>query len=438
MVQPRSYRWCDLPDHARPFGAQLVIDQLRHCGHEVGEIIASDNGGNLLLSLYWCEDLYAWVRYRRRNNIDTRWHVIIGGNHATGSPNTVSIFSDGVFLGDADEWDGIDYSNITRGGEPAKLSMCQIPQRCITMEAKAVAKHSFEIMELSRGCRMRCHYCQYAWMKPYREQSADFIVGQMTKLGRNKRVRLASADIPQHSCYTRICDAARQSGVRIMNQDGALLTVARLSKVGEVLAKMQRFGVDGMSERLRLLVKKPIKREWLIDRIKEYNHRGVTRCLAYNIFGLPGETKDDFLEWDDTVRRIVDGVKPPFTWVNSWNAFLPMPMTPLERHPSSWGNDHRDLCRMSETRRYAKGKGINVFDMPERTGDRLITLRMLAIRGTAASKHIIERVSLDHRITDRQILREYTVVEGRELHAAYGSTEALPWTRYYLAGEHDG
>jgi len=405
--------WLDLPNHARPFGGQIVIDALRRAGRDVTDYDGTTADG-VLLSLYWCEDLYEWIRFSKRNGLD-RKRVCIGGNHATGSPRSVARFCGGVYRGDADEWDGACDTHVYRAsGEMTEPCVVEsLPKACTVMEAKAVAKQSFAVMELSRGCKYRCHYCQYAWMKPYREQAADFICAELTAMV-GGRCRLSSADIPQHTEHARIEAAARAAGVAIANQDGALLTVARNGET--TLGKMQRFGVDGMSERLRAMVKKPIKRAWLVERMADYSRRGVTRCLAYNLFGLPTETPDDFTEWDKTVREIVEAVKAPFTWVNSWNAFLPMPMTPLAGAASSWRNDHRNLARMAETRLWAKAKGVNVFDMPERTGDRKITERMLAVRATENTAHLVATVALNPSFNEWAVLREFKRIEGYDLH----------------------
>lgn len=143
---------------------------------------------------------------------------------------------------------------------------------------------------------------------------------------------------------------------------------------------------------------------------------GVTRCLAYNLFGLPTETGEDFAEWDATLRRIVGAVGKGFTWVNSWNAFLPMPMTPLGNGPSSWRNDRRDHARMADTRKWAKKCGCNVFDMPERTSDRIITQRMLAIRATSKTAHVMATVAMRPSWDEWQVLREFRRIEGYDLH----------------------
>ena len=412
-VRDITHAWLDLPNHVRPFGGQIVIDSIREHGGDVVDYDGTQQDSTILLSLYWCEDLYEWVRFRKRNSL-TNARVIIGGNHATGSPAAVLPFCAGVYRGDGDDYDGIDATHLWTADNHPEPRVCNpVPRRIISMEAKAVAKVSFPIMELSRGCKYQCHYCQYAWMKPYREQDADWLISQVQGIA-GGRVRLSSADIPQHSRAEEIFAACKAAHVGIANQDGALFTVAR--RDNEPLGKMQRFGIDGMSDRLRKMVHKPIKADWLVERIATYAERGVTRCLAYNIFGLPTETSDDYAEWDAMLRRIVETVGKGFTWVNSWNAFLPMPMTPLASSPSSWRKDHRDLSRMADTRKWAKSRGVNVFDMPERTGDRKITERMIAIRATEKTAHIVATIALRPSWNERDVLREFKRCEGYDLH----------------------
>ena len=52
------------------------------------------------MSLFWMEDLYELIRWRKRNRIGNAYRVILGGNHAMCYPNTVVSFVDGVYSGD--------------------------------------------------------------------------------------------------------------------------------------------------------------------------------------------------------------------------------------------------------------------------------------------------------------------------------------------------
>ena len=128
---PRSFSWLDLPGYAKPFGGQIVIDSIRRAGHVVEELRDITPDTTILVSLYWCEALYEWVRFRHRHGIKPGHPVIIGGNHGTGSPRAVAAFCSGVYMGDADEWDGVDDSHVYRAGGamPDPCVVTEIPRR---------------------------------------------------------------------------------------------------------------------------------------------------------------------------------------------------------------------------------------------------------------------------------------------------------------------
>ena len=424
-MEPRSYRFIDLPNHVRPFGAQIVVDNLRAAGHTVTDGGTPAAGETLLFSLYWAEDLYNIVEYL--THLPQPFKTIIGGNHVTGSPRSIVSHVSKCWLGDCDDWNGSESVPWLWDGAdvpPTPAVSEQIPEIIQRREVKYVGKVTAPIIELNRGCKIKCPYCQYAWMKPYREQSGGYLRRLLRDMGKaEKRLRLSSADIPQHSAIDTILEAAAANDVRLLNQDGALVTQRRALAKGMHLEKTQRFGIDGMSERIRKGPGKRLKTAVLLDIIREYVDAGVTRAWAYNIFGFPGEQREDFLEWDDTLRQIVDIVPQGFTWVNGWNAFLPMPMTPLAGCPSSYGRDSRDFIQMRRTRDWAGKRGVTVLDMPERTSLGRITRRMLAVRGTEATAHIVKAVALRKRITDHQIQREFRRVMGFDLHGKLPAAE---------------
>jgi len=426
MPEQRLFNWVDLPDHARPFGGQIVIDNLRANGCDVG-----DFNGNidriLLISLYWCEDIYKLIVFRIRNKIKNV-PIIAGGNYASSSPNAVLPFVSGVYLGDADNWDGADMSNIVTENKRAKLSICEIGQIKLTMEAKAVAKDSFDIIELSRGCKYKCLYCQYSWMKPYRENDREYIIKNIQDKNTSNRLRLTCADLFQYNGFDEILEQARMNKIQIVNQDGALNSIKYLNETN--IEKTQRFGIDGMSERLRKLVNKNITNDFLIESILKYNILGVGRILAYNIFGYPTENKGDFEDWIKLLNRLIMEIKPPMTIVISWNAFIPMPLTPLQWTATSYRKDIRDFRIMQDVRERAKKRGINILDMPQSTGGLLITQRALAIRGSKKTANLIYNVALNKKISEQQIMKEFHQKEGYDLHTEYPADIDLPWDKF--------
>jgi hypothetical protein len=54
--------------------------------------------------------------------------------------------------------------------------------------------------------------------------------------------------------------------------------------------------------------------------------------------------------------------------------------------------------------------------MPERTGDRKITERMLAVRATENTAHLVATVALNPSFNEWAVLREFKRIEGYDLH----------------------
>ncbi len=138
MSQPESFRVADIKRHVRPFGFQLTLDALRARGHTVKQIAPSDKCGTVLMSLYWMEDLYELIRWRKRNGIGSQYRLILGGNHATGYPNTVVSFADAAYCGDGELWDGSSASLVTLTGEARPVAINPvIPPAMIHLENKS-------------------------------------------------------------------------------------------------------------------------------------------------------------------------------------------------------------------------------------------------------------------------------------------------------------
>lgn len=426
------FKTADIKQHVRPFGFQLTVDSLKQKGFQVEQLKPSDKNGTILMSLFWMEDLYELIRWRKRNQIGKNFKVILGGNHAMCYPNTVVSFVDGAYCGDGELWDGTLGTLVTQiQSQPITVNP-DIPQSIIKLENKSTTTgKSVDIVELTRGCRNMCHFCQYAWSKPFRAGNPDFILSVIPSLDA-KTIRLVSADgqqHPQHNVIKKACERAR---IRNVSQDNSLLEIRKILPELTEVSGTQRFGIDGMSERLRRKMHKPIGTEELISLVEELYKRGTRRFLAYNLFGVPGETKEDFQEYNETLKRIADRIAQPFAFMTCWNAFMPCSLTPLQWEASSWGKDSRDIRELLKTMEYAAKRGVKMFHTPMRTGNLKITHRVLALRSTPATMDLVYTVATNSKITEKQILREFERVEGYHLHSERPLDVDLPWDRYLI------
>ena len=418
-----------LPGMVMPFGLQLVKNSLNDNGISVGDFSEDYSPGDILMSLYWVEDLYEWIRWRKRNNIGSEYSVIVGGNHVTGYPNTIAPFADHIYIGDGDNWDGTIDNQYPR--PPAYCGTLR--KECINMELKSVSTDRVApIIEMGRGCLKKCLFCQYTWMKPYREQDGDFVLDELQdrkKIG----VRLVSVDCLQHSRHNEFVEIMRKNNIRNLGQDNSIETLRKAITDGHepMNTKTYRFGIDGQSARLRALMNKNITHENLVDLIDRLCKLGASRILAYNIYGLPTETEDDCAEYIRFLRDIAD-LPYKFTFITHWSAFLPCSLTPLQWEASSWRRDCRRKDELMGTVKYGKERGKNIIHMPYKTNDDRITYRLLAMRGSKKTKNLIYSVALNKKIRESQILAEFKKQEGYGLHERYNDSDVLPWDDYVL------
>lgn len=98
--------------------------------------------------------------------------------------------------------------------------------------------------------------------------------------------------------------------------------------------------LDGMSERLRVAVGKPITRQMVVDFLSAMIHSDEKphQIKLYNIVGYPGETLEDWKEFLDTLRQ-ADKMAPQkerqWSIVLHSTPFRAMPATPMACAPMS-------------------------------------------------------------------------------------------------------
>jgi hypothetical protein len=173
-------------------------------------------------------------------------------------------------------------------------------------------------IEQAIGCKQKCLFCNYSWTRTH-------VGGEQSESG-------ASGSIWGNSIESSIFQLDLDSPESW--PQGSTLT----------------FGLDGMSERLRRMVNKPISREMLEKFIHglgiAYGEAKAHKVKIYNIVGLPTETKEDWFEmaeimYQSSPPRVVKDSK--ITKVQMHHTpFKPPPCTPVATWPVSFVN-YRDI-----------------------------------------------------------------------------------------------
>ena len=249
--------------------------------------------------------------------------IIFGGAGAL-SPSAYLHFGDFVVCGDGDAVfkalsKGRDISSLpnvlVHGKKNVEIDQ-SFPFQCPPIQQE---DGSFSVW-CGRGCKNKCYFCQTGWALEFQENpiSPEYIARNLIKQGR--KISYLSNDLLQHSFYEKLPAVAHGSySIRFMKKNG--LPPARLIRIG----------VEGISERLRTFVNKPISREDLVKCSSwlNQNKKGVRWFL---IAGLPTETADDWEELKDSIM-FWKKITPIGVLELSFTAWCPDPATPLAVMP---------------------------------------------------------------------------------------------------------
>lgn len=174
---------------------------------------------------------------------------------------------------------------------------------------------------VSRGCRRSCLFCQTGWESTFRQRpDIETVYEQAHRLAANGEKPFYTSNDQSELDWSRLPKMEHLSATL----DGLrpLLTDGRITK-----ARSIRVGVEGVSERLRRAVGKPMATDDLVRTSIEIMRRGIT-LRWFLIAGLPGETDEDFDELKDAVLALKKYCDKGAVMMH-FHAFLPHPAAPL-------------------------------------------------------------------------------------------------------------
>lgn len=308
-------------------GLRVIIDCLERAGYTVdyAGIATVHQYDIVLVSLTSDCDWWSFVAER------TRWQpgsykVIIGGAgllHIT----PFLPFGDYFMFGRGEDLIALLVKGIDRDGgfehESIAARETFSPDRIYKMaQTDHPYPHKIALSETRNfeegpiGCNHRCFFCGYTWHR-----------------------RFVSPDK-----YYHMSDALFGG---IEDKERAMLDLH--DDPGSVdFAHLRTTAIDGMSERLRRMINKPITREIMLEFLDAMlRYEGKPHQIKfYNIVGYPTETDEDWFEFLDTLRE-ADGRAPQrekqWSIVLHSTPFRPMPATPMACEPMSYRNYRGEL-----------------------------------------------------------------------------------------------
>lgn len=194
------------------------------------------------------------------------------------------------------------------------------------------------VIEIARGCRSKCAFCSIGWAGgTYREADPGAVAREIGKAPRGALNLYA----PDYSSVTGIDAIDRAVSVARCRQTG---TDARLDRAATQarragITRNLSVGLEGVSERLRRAVGKPMSHDEIVGAIRDVQAAGTKIAKLYFIAGLPGETPADWGE----LRQLLTELRGVDLHLTITTTLLqPTPHTPLERVDGHWNRDAHD------------------------------------------------------------------------------------------------
>jgi len=364
-------------------GAHMIRSICLDAGFDVVDLCARwEKVDVIMVTMYWWEHLYdliAWLAVRgiefERAKRKGKPLLFVGGQLPSYNPGPMRDIVDLVCVGDGEEVAPAVLAALTAGTPLPEL--VSIPGVYVSSEDnRAVWQHVDDIsatlkypfinhalltgesgvksnktwerrIEVARGCRRKCAFCGVSWTKRYREQDPDAVVEQL--MSTDTCVKCFAPDLRAHSRWDVIERAYVESNR--VNQ-ACDISTAVILRHGFGNSRFYSTGIDGLSERIRFALSKPLTRAELREVVEKSNgHMGSLGM--YMILGLPGEELSDVREWFETLagvelkatrtltkRDVSRGFSAErFYAIVTLNAFCPTPHTPLQWAGIDWRED---------------------------------------------------------------------------------------------------
>jgi len=185
-------------------------------------------------------------------------------------------------------------------------------------------------IEIARGCKYKCKFCQLSALKKYREVSIESIE-HCLKSTPTKRCVLFAPNKTSHSKTKEIQELLVKYNKTDMCPD------VRYNEIDSFYgSNFMQIGIEGISEKLRKSVGKPLSNDGFRDIIKKSylfcKAKGwkPTMFLGF-IVDLPGENDSDWQEFSDTLdsfQRVIPNGEMGLRFI--FNQFQPLPFAQFE------------------------------------------------------------------------------------------------------------
>ena len=277
----------------------------------------------LFVSLIWWEDLLYFVRIQEKYGLKPGIgpKIIIGGSAF--NPRLLFGKYDAGILGDGEVVIGDLVEDMMSGGNGSGFIGVVTPENIdSTMTYRTnqvvppyihteIRRSAIPRIEIARGCKHRCPFCQVSAMKPYRELPTEIVLS-LCKQVKGKSVGLFAPDRADHSGFCEIQTSLKKWGKRDSSRDARFDS---LSRIGDTVDGGLTLGLEGFTEKGRILNRKAGKHDdvvgyfdMIFNRLKNSKGSRVTTCQVYMILDLPTERDSDPFDEFETLLSDINGL----------------------------------------------------------------------------------------------------------------------------------
>ena len=255
----------------------------------------------LLFNIFYPTHIFNMVAFLKNNNIPVlaserkgRPYVVAGGQGVSNLNGCLDLIVNEVFKG---ELEGAGTQMNEKGWVWAE-----------ELNSPLVCKGKNNVIELTRGCKYKCKFCEYSWVTggPFRWKNIDLVKKQVdVAWNRDRRnINFLSANVNGYPDIEELVRHTDLRGVRFTNADSCLRDMFK-SKLIEQQSTV-KMGVESFDEKTRTAIGKPISDDDLLEKISRLAEQ-VNYIHFYLIYGLPGDRYSTWLEWLAKLRRVRQG-----------------------------------------------------------------------------------------------------------------------------------
>jgi Fe-S oxidoreductase len=328
---------------------------------------------------FFCAEAYHWL-----HKFGTEGkQIILGGSAPTVNPNAYLEMFDQIALGEC------DYIDLPLRHKISRFTAPYLSPPLVVSKDSKIAYGEGEI-EVSRGCKHRCHFCPIPRIYKYKEQSVSRILDLLSEVP-DAYWNFVSADIFGYSGFSKIVDFCYENDIKIRGSEGRIDSFMKLDRETQdkylsiIRPKRVSFGIEGYTEDMRERLGKPISDLDIYDaaQICDENKCRIKLFLLADI----GEEKEG-IELFSAFIRDLPVRQQPFIHI-----------TPLVRYPFSI--DRFPLtCRSCEMRpeiySYALRKlGVFTYIQNFYTSYMVSRFNLASVEEAGKFREFAEKVSLN-------------------------------------------